>query len=70
MERTEGWRESRNEEPRILNCSPWTGYVTRLRETEKCIENCCRDCEGKSPLGIPRGRWEDNMKYIFGRNGV
>jgi len=28
-----------------------------------------RNPEGKKPLGRPRGRWEDNIKWVFRKWG-
>jgi len=32
---------------------------------ERCIQGFCREIQGKAPLGRPRHRWEDNIKWIF-----
>jgi hypothetical protein len=37
-----------------------TGHVVHMRE--KCIQILVVEAEGKSPLGGPRHRWDDNIK--------
>jgi hypothetical protein len=49
----------------------WVGYVACIGE--RCIQGFCREIKGREPLGQPRHRWEDNIKWIFrkwdGRGG-
>jgi hypothetical protein len=64
---TREWRTVHNEEYHDLYSSPnivrtikskimlWTGHVARLRERRG-------KPGGKRPLGVPRHRWEDNIK--------
>ena len=39
----------------------WAGHVARIGD-ERCIEGLVGNPEGKSPLGRPSRRWEDNIK--------
>jgi hypothetical protein len=69
-----GCRKLHNEELHNLYCSPsiirmiksrrmrWAGHVTRMREKRNPYRILVGKPEGKSPLGRPKHRWEDNMK--------
>ena len=71
---TEEWRKLHNEELMDLYSLPnivrvvksrrmrWAGHVTRMGEV-RCVHRVLvGKLEGKSPLGKPRLRWEDNIK--------
>jgi len=63
-----------NEELNDLYCSPnivrviksrrmrWAGHIARLGEGRGMYRVLVGKPEGKRPLGIPRCRWEDNIK--------
>jgi hypothetical protein len=55
-----GWRKLHNEELHNLYCSP--GYVARMGEKRNAYRILVGKPEGKKPLGIPRRRWEDNIR--------
>jgi hypothetical protein len=69
---TEGWRKRHNEELRNLYSAPniirmiksrrmrWAGHVARMGIL-------VGKPEGKRPLGRPRHRWVDSIKYILER---
>jgi len=40
----------------------WVGYVARMGEKKVVYRVLVGKPEGKRPLGIPRSRWEDNIK--------
>ena len=40
----------------------WAGHVARMRERSGAYRVLVGKPEGKSPLGRPRRRWEDNIK--------
>ena len=68
------WRKVHNEELNDLYCSPnivwviksrrmrWAGHVARMGEGRGMYRVLVGKPEGKSPLGRPRRRWEDNIK--------
>jgi len=41
------------------------GTCSMHRGGERCIQGLERKPEGKRPLGRPRRRWEDNIKWIL-----
>ena len=71
---TAEWRKIRNEGLNDLYCSPniarvmksrrmrWAGHVARVRERRVVCRGLVGKPQGKSPLGRPRCRWEDNIK--------
>jgi hypothetical protein len=73
------WRKLHNEELNDLYSFPnivrvvkwrrmrWAGHVARMGE-ERCVYRVLvGKPEGKRPLGLPRRRWEDNIKmYLLG----
>jgi hypothetical protein len=40
----------------------WVGHVARIGDRRGVYRSSVRIPEGKSPLGRPRHRWEDNIK--------
>ena len=68
------WRKLHTEELRDLYFLPnivrvvksrrmrWTGHVARMEEGRGVHRVLVGKPEGKRPLGIPRRRWEDNIK--------
>jgi hypothetical protein len=67
------WRKSHNEELHDLYCSPtivrvikprmkWAGHVARMGEGRCVYRVLVGKPEGKSPLGRPRCKWENNIK--------
>jgi hypothetical protein len=69
-----GWRKLHNEELHNLYSSPstirmikyrrmkWAGLVARMVEKRNAYRTLVGKPEGKRPLGIPKRRWEDNIK--------
>ena len=67
------WRKLHNEELNDLYSSPnnvlviksrnlrWAGHVARMWERRGVYRVLVGKPEGKSPLGRPRRRWEDNF---------
>jgi len=45
----------------------WAGHVARIGERRGLYRVLVGKPEGKSPLGRPRRRWEDNIKWIFSK---
>jgi len=68
------WRKLLNEEPNDLYCSPnivrvmksrrmrWAGHVVRMGERRGMYRVVVEKPEGKTLLGRPMHRWEDNIK--------
>jgi len=68
------WRKLHNEELNDLYCSPnivrviksrimrWAGHVARMGEGRSVYWVLVGKSEGRSPMGRPRRRWEDNIK--------
>jgi len=71
---TDEWRKLHNEKLRDLYSLPnivrvvksrrmrWMGHVARMGEGRGAHRILVGKPEGKSPLGRPRRRWEDNIK--------
>jgi hypothetical protein len=71
------WRKLHKKELNDLYSSPnivrviksrrmrWAGYVVRMGERRVVCRLLVEKPEGKSPLGRPRGRWEDNIKMTL-----
>jgi hypothetical protein len=71
---TGSWRKLHNEELHGLYSSPgivrvikerrmrWAGHVARMGEVRGAYNILVGRPEGRSPLGRPRRRWEDNIK--------
>ena len=78
---TEEWRKLHNEELNVLYCSPniirviksrrmgWAGHEARMGEISGVYGVLVGKPEGKRPLGIPRCRWEDNIKMDLQKVG-
>ena len=68
------WRKLHNEELNDLYSSPnivrviksrrmrWAGHVARMRKRKGVYRVLVGKREGKTPLGRPRRRWEDDIK--------
>jgi hypothetical protein len=41
----------------------WAGYVARMLEKMNAYRRLVGNPEGKRPLGRPRCRWADNIKW-------
>jgi hypothetical protein len=71
------WKKLHNEELNDLYCSPnivvvfeskimiWAGHVARMGEWRGVYRVFVGKPEGRRPLGIPRRRWEDNIKVVL-----
>jgi hypothetical protein len=69
-----GWRKMHNEELHGLYSSPsivrvikarrmrWVGHVAHMGEVRGACNILVGRPEGRTPLGRPRSRWEDNIK--------
>jgi hypothetical protein len=80
------WRKLHTEElNNNLNCSPtilwvikskrlrWAGHVAHMVEEKGVYKVLVEKPEGKSPLGRPSCRWEDNIEVYLqevGRGGM
>ena len=76
------WRKLHNEELNDLYSSPnivrviklrrmrWAGHVARMGERRGVYRILVGKPERKRPLGIPRRRWEDNIKMGLQEVGV
>jgi hypothetical protein len=70
----EGWTRPRNEELYYIYCSPnviglvksrriwWARRVIRVGDSRGALKDLIGRLEGRRQLGIPRHRWEDNIK--------
>ena len=45
--------------PRTLR---WAGHVARMEEGNNALKILTGTCIGKTPLGRPQHRWEDNIR--------
>jgi hypothetical protein len=45
----------------------WEGHVARMGKVRNTYKILVGNREGKRPLGRPRHRWEDDIKWILGR---
>jgi hypothetical protein len=73
------WRKLHNDELHSLYSSPnivkvikssrmrWAGHVARMGEGRGVYRVLVGRPEGKRPLGRPRRRWENNIKWTLGR---
>jgi hypothetical protein len=69
-----GWRKLHKEELHNLYCSPsiiriiksrrmrWAGHVAVIGEEKNACRILVGNPEGKRPRGIPRRRWENNIR--------
>ena len=76
------WRKLRNEELNYMYSSPniirviksrimrWTGHVERMGERRGVYGVLVGKPEGKRPLGRPRRKWEDKIRWIFRKRDV
>jgi hypothetical protein len=76
------WRKLHNVKLTDLYCSPnifrvikprrirWEGHVARMVEARSVYMGLVGQPEGKRPLGIPRRRWEDNIKMDHLGSGI
>jgi hypothetical protein len=76
------WRKLHNDELHDLYSSSntvrviksrrmrWAGHVARMGEGRGAYRVLVGRPEGKSPLGRPRRRWEDNIKMDLGEIGI
>jgi hypothetical protein len=81
MEEDGSWRKLHNDELHSLYSSPnivrviksrrmrWAGHVARMGEGRSVYMVLVGRTEGKRPLGRPRRRWEDNIKFGWLRIG-
>jgi hypothetical protein len=80
-EEDRSWRKLHNDELHSLYSSPnivkviksrrmrWARHVARMGEGRGVYRVLVRRPEGKRPLGRPRCRWEDNIRWALGRQG-
>jgi hypothetical protein len=68
-EMTDGWRKLHGlySSPSIVRVIKarrmrWAGHVARMGEVRGAYNILVGRPEGRRPLGIPRRRWEDNIK--------
>jgi hypothetical protein len=55
-----------NPNNQILDCRMrWAGYLARMEERRGANRILVGRPEGKRPLGRPRRRWKDNIKWLF-----
>jgi ADP-heptose:LPS heptosyltransferase len=68
------WRKIRNEEfcnlyslPRMIKSKRmrWVGHIARMEDKRNAYEVLVETPVGKRPLGGPRHRWEDDIKWIL-----
>jgi hypothetical protein len=45
----------------------WAGHVARMGEVSGAYNILVGRPERRRPLGRPRRRWEDNIKWILGK---
>jgi hypothetical protein len=76
------WKKPRNDELHSLYSSPnivrliksrrmrWAGHVARMGMGRGVYRVLVGMPEGKRPLGIPRRRWEDNIKLDLRKIGI
>jgi hypothetical protein len=75
--RSNAWRKLHNDELHSLYSSPniftviksrrmrWAGHVAHMEEGRGVYRVLVGRPEGKRPLGRPRRRWEDNIKWTL-----
>jgi hypothetical protein len=47
----------------------WAGHIARMAEKRNAYRILLGKPEGKRPLGIPRRRWEENIKIELRETG-
>jgi hypothetical protein len=47
----------------------WVGHVARMEDMRNAYEVLVETPAGKRPLGRPRHRWEDDIKWILKKYG-
>jgi hypothetical protein len=74
---TAGWRKLHSEELHNLYSSPsiiriiksrrmrWAGHLARMGEKKNVYRLLVGKLERKRPLGRPRRRWMDNVKFVL-----
>jgi hypothetical protein len=45
----------------------WAGHVACMRKEREVYEVLVGEPEGKRPLGRPRHKWEDGIRWMLGR---
>jgi hypothetical protein len=45
----------------------WVSLIACMGEIRNAYKMLIRNSEGKGPFGIPRHRWEDNIRWILGK---
>jgi hypothetical protein len=75
------WRKLHNDELHGLYSSPniviviksrrmrWVGHVVHMEEGRGVYRVLVRRPKGKRPLGRPKHRWEENIRWNSGRQG-
>jgi hypothetical protein len=43
----------------------WSGHIARIRENNNAYRIVIGKTEGKRSIGMPRRRWEDNIKMYL-----
>ena len=43
----------------------WAGHVARMEESRSAFKILTGKPTGKRPLGRPKSRWEDNIRYQY-----
>jgi hypothetical protein len=81
-EEDRSWRKLHNDELHSLYSSPnivkvikswrmrWAGHVAHMGEGRGVYRVLVRRPEGKRPLGRPRHKWEDNIKFNLSETGI
>ena len=78
----EEWRRLHKGELHCLYCSPnivrviksrrlsWAGHVARMEEGSSVFKIVSLQPAGKRPLGRPRRRWQENIKFDLREMGI
>ena len=48
----------------------WAGHVASMQESRSAFKTLTGKPTGKRPLGIPRLRWEDNIRMDIKSKGI
>ena len=76
MDENEEWRRLHYEEPsnivRVIKSRRlrWAGYVARMEESRSAFKMLTGKPTGKTRLGRPRRRWENNIRMDLEEIGV